>query len=225
MATAPERPALRERFERRRAEVIERAASVFAERGYDGAAIEDLSEATGLAAGGLYHYIGSKEQLLSEIFDQLMDPLLEVAQRIAADEGAARDRLRELIGVWVAHVAAHRDHMLVFSQERHVLERDPARWRAIRRSRREFERILGELIDQCAAEARGAGAGGAGGADNPPGAATAGGVPDLRIVQFGLLGMVNYTPQWLRPSGRLDAEQIAAGYWFVVDAALHGHRY
>ena len=37
---------------------------MFAERGYDQTSIQELAEAIGLAAGGLYHYIGSKERLL-----------------------------------------------------------------------------------------------------------------------------------------------------------------
>jgi hypothetical protein len=28
--------------------------------------------------------------------------------------------------------------------------------------------------------------------------------------------MVNYTPQWLRPKGRLSAEQVADGYCKII---------
>ncbi len=203
MATAPTRPALKERFERRRAEVLNTCAEVFAERGYDGAGIEDLSAATGLAAGGLYHYIGSKEQALFEIFSQLMDPLLQQAREIEISEAPAAERLRSLLRLWVAHVAAHRHHMLVFSQERHILERDPGRWRQIRHSRRDFERLLASLLEQTAAEI-----------------SPSREKPDLQLIELALLGMVNYAPQWLKPTGRLRAEQIADGYCSLVLAGL-----
>ena len=219
MASAPTRPQLKERFERRRAEVLDRCAAVFAERGYGGAAIEDLSAATGLTAGGLYHYIGSKEEALFGIFSQLMDPLLEQAERIergkrqAADEGAGRgdrtragepaaaERLRALLRLWVGQVASHRDHMLVFNQERHILERDRSRWSEIRRARREFEELLDRLLAAAAAETGETGA-------------------DLALLRFALLGMVNHTAQWLRPDGRLSPEQIADGYWHFAMASL-----
>jgi AcrR family transcriptional regulator len=204
MATAPTRPQLKERFERRRAEVLDRCAAVFAERGFDGATIDDLSAATGLAAGGLYHYIGSKDLALFEILNQLMAPLLERAQAIAESKAPARDRLRQLIELWVRHVADHRDHMLIFSQERHILERDPERWSEIRRSRRQFERLLASLLEETAAELDAA----------PP--------PDLKMIELALLGMVNYTPQWLKPNGRLRAEEIAAAYFELVLARLMG---
>lgn len=196
MATAPTRPQLKERFERRRAEVLDRCAEVFAERGYGGAAIEDLSAATGLTVGGLYHYIGSKEQALFAIFSRLMDPLLAEARRIEAADVDPQERLRRLLRLWVGHVADHRDHMLVFNQERHVLERDRRRWHEIRRSRREFEELLGRLLAAAADE----------GSDT-----------DLTLLRFAVLGMVNHTAQWLRPDGRLSPTEIADGYWrFVI---------
>ena len=75
--TPPTRPALRERYERRRREVIATAARLFAERGYQETSMSELTAATGLAAGGLYHYIESKDELLIAICDELLDPLLE----------------------------------------------------------------------------------------------------------------------------------------------------
>jgi hypothetical protein len=35
---------------------------------------------------------------------------------------------------------------------------------------------------------------------------------DRRLSLLALLGMVNYTPQWVRPGGRLTAAEIADGY-------------
>lgn len=201
MATAPTRPQLKQRFERRQAEVLDRCATVFATRGYGGSAIEDLSEATGLTVGGLYHYIGSKEEALFGIFSRLMDPLLEEAQQIESGEGSAAEKLRELLRLWVGHVASHRDHMLVFNQERHILERDRRRWREIRSSRRSFEELLDRLLAAAAAEA--------GDIET-----------DLSLLRFALLGMVNHTAQWIRPSGRLTPTEIADNYWRFAMASL-----
>jgi len=52
--TPPARPALRARYEQRQREVVAAAAKLFAENGYQATSIADLTEATGLAAGGLY---------------------------------------------------------------------------------------------------------------------------------------------------------------------------
>jgi TetR/AcrR family transcriptional regulator, cholesterol catabolism regulator len=187
---------LRARYEARRSEVVAAAAELFAERGYDGTSISELTAATGLAAGGLYHYIEGKDDLLIAICDELLEPLLARAREIVATEAPPVEQLRELVWAWVAHVVAHRHHMLVFTQERQAIERQP-RWRHVRAQRRAFEKILDELL------ARGEGDGSMSFADR-------------RLSLLALLGMVNYTPQWVRPHGRLSPAEIAAGYCAIV---------
>ena len=85
MATRPTRPALRERYDRRQQAVVTGAARVFAKRGYDQTSVQQLADELGIAAGGLYHYFGGKEQLLITICDQLTDGLVEEAEAAAAE--------------------------------------------------------------------------------------------------------------------------------------------
>jgi TetR/AcrR family transcriptional regulator, cholesterol catabolism regulator len=192
VAAPPTRPRLRARYDRRRQDVVDAAAKVFAERGFQATTMEDLSEATGLAAGGLYHYIGNKEQLLFDICAELLDPLLEEARAIAAEPAPPDDTLRRLVRIWVGHVERHLNHMRVFQQERLVIERGP-RWRAIRTSRKEFECVLERVL--AAGERSG---------DFR--------FVDRRLALMALLSMINYLPQWFRPHGRLSADQVADGF-------------
>ena len=135
--TRPRRPALRERYDRKQQQVITEAARVFAQQGYDQTTMQELSGAVGIAAGGLYHYFGSKEQLLIRICDALMNPLLAEATELLKSDDPPETQLRELIQLWVEHVVAHRDHMLVFQQERHVIEHG-AQWKGVRDDRKAF---------------------------------------------------------------------------------------
>jgi len=185
----PTRPALRARYEGRRQALIEAAAKLFAERGYEETSIGDLSEATGLTAGGIYHYTASKEGLLIAICDELLDPLLDRARAIVAVDAPPTEHLRELLRTWLLHIEGHLPHMLVFSQERHTIEREP-QWRAVRRQRKEFEEILDGVLARGEAD----------------GSMT---FEDRGLALLALLGMVNYAPQWLRPGGRRSAEEIA----------------
>jgi len=194
--TPPTRPALRARYEARRREVVATAAQLFAERGYDSTSMSELTAATGLAAGGLYHYIEGKDDLLIAICDELLEPLLTQAREIVAEDAKPVEQLRELVGAWVAHVVEHRDHMLVFTQERQAIEGEP-RWRRVRSQRKAFEKILDEVLARGEAE----------------GSMT---FADRRLSLLALLGMVNYTPQWVRPGGRLSAQEIADGYCAIV---------
>jgi AcrR family transcriptional regulator len=201
VATAPTRPALRERYDRRQETLVRRAARAFARRGYDQTTMQELAATMDLATGALYHYFGAKEQLLRAICDQLMEPLLERARELVAQDASPPDRLRALVRLWVQHVTEHRDHMLVFQQERHVIETGSA-WRGVRASRKAFERLVADAL---ADAVRGAGPAGAGGRS--------------RLDLLALLGMVNHTAQWYRPRGELTPAQIADGY---VDLVL-GH--
>lgn len=185
MSKPPTSPALRERYDRRQQEVVSTAAALFARRGFRATSMDELSEATGLRSGGLYHYIGSKQRLLLRIFGQLTEPLLERAAEIEDTAGDDESKLRALVRAWVTHIEAHLDHMAVFAQERHAIEHEPE-WEEVRASRDAFEAILGRRL-------------------------AAVGLKD-RLTLFALLGMVNHTATWLRPGGRLTAEQIADGY-------------
>lgn len=201
MAAPPTKPALRARYDRRRAEVIDVAAKVFAERGYHATSIEDLVRATRMTKGGLYHYTAGKEDLLLGVVEELMDPLLTTAKEALKAEGTAESRLRALLTLWLEHVANHRDHMIVFGQERRTLERT-ARWRQLRLARRSFERLLTEAIDAGCEDGSFA-------------------VADRRLALMMLLGAVNHVPQWFRPNGRLKPADIAELY---CDLLLDGIR-
>ena len=199
MAAPPTRPALRRRYDAKRDAVVQAAAALFAARGYHATRMQDLTEATGLTAGGLYHYFGSKEQLLIAICDALMEPLLERVEALELEAREPEAALRALVATWVAHVVAHRDHMLVFQRERHVIERDP-QWHHVVARRKRFEQLLERALERVE---------------------RARGVPfaDRRLTTFALLGMVNHLPQWHRPRGRLSPEQIAVGFCDMVLAA------
>jgi AcrR family transcriptional regulator len=194
VATAPTRPALRERYDRRRQRAVYQAAKVFARNGYDQTTMQELASTMGLATGALYHYFGAKEQLLRAICDQLMEPLLQRAQALTTADGPPEEQLHALVRMWVAHVVEHRDHMLVFQQERHVIESGSS-WRGVRASRKAFERLVADLLDRALA---------------------GGGEDHTRLALLALLGMVNHTAQWYRPRGPLSPEQIADGYVDLV---------
>jgi AcrR family transcriptional regulator len=200
MPPKPDRTALRERYDRRQAQVVLDAARVFARQGYDQTTVPQLADELGLAAGSLYHYFGSKEQLLIAICDQLMDPLLDEARAITADhdDDNPEAQLQQLVRLWVAHVIERRNHMLVFQQERHVIDHGD-QWRLVRDRRKEFERLMESVLERVHDDGRAR-------------------LTDARLSLAALLGMVNHTAQWYRPRGRLTAAEIADGYVELIVA-------
>jgi TetR/AcrR family transcriptional repressor of nem operon len=80
-----------------RREIIRRAAPIFNQKGYDGAALSDLMRATGLEKGGIYRHFDSKQELAGEAFDHAwklaMDARFEGTQKIPNTV----DRLKQII--------------------------------------------------------------------------------------------------------------------------------
>ncbi len=60
-------------------------------RGYHATGIAELCEVNGLGKGALYHYIGSKEELLAAIHDRVMDEVMVGADRVAEAGGSPSD--------------------------------------------------------------------------------------------------------------------------------------
>ncbi len=105
------------------------AAHVFAERGYTATSIAELPRRPASRRAASTTTSKRKEDLLIAICDELLEPLLAEAR---GDRRHRRfppsEQLRDLVRAWVEHVGSHQNHMLVFTQERHVIEREP-RWR------------------------------------------------------------------------------------------------
>jgi AcrR family transcriptional regulator len=197
--TPPTRPRLRAKYEQRKEFVVTAAAQEFAKRGYHATSIEDLVVATGLQRGGLYHYIESKQQLLWLIHDQLLRPLLSQAQEICSRNTDPETQLRALMDVWVAHVASHRDHMVVFNEERRLIE-SGHEWKRARKQRRDFQKLLNGILERGIAD----------GSFH---------ISDPRIAEMTILGIVNHMSQWLDSRGRLSPEEVADR---CIDIVLHG---
>ncbi len=82
-----------------RERIVESAATVFSKRGFFGASMTDLLEATGLQKGGLYNHFASKEQLALESFDWAVRHVEErYAAALDGVEGAV-DRLLAIVEV------------------------------------------------------------------------------------------------------------------------------
>jgi TetR/AcrR family transcriptional repressor of nem operon len=83
--------------EHTRQEIIRKAAPIFNQRGYDGAALSDLMKATGLEKGGIYRHVDSKEELAAEAFDYACEETLHA--RIHDLDGITNtvDRLKQLL--------------------------------------------------------------------------------------------------------------------------------
>ncbi len=87
--------------EQTRRKIVEAAAPIFNERGYDGASMADLMAATGLKKGGIYRHFSSKEELAAAAFDYTWKAAQNL-RLVNVDESASgTDQLKQLIANFV----------------------------------------------------------------------------------------------------------------------------
>ena len=83
--------------EQTRQEIIRKAAPIFNQRGYEGAALSDLMKATGLEKGGIYRHFDSKQQLAAESFDYAWNLALDTRFEGTNEIANTVDRLRQVV--------------------------------------------------------------------------------------------------------------------------------
>lgn len=67
----------REQAAENRERIVQVAAKLFRERGFDGIGVADLMKAAGLTHGGFYGHFGSKEDLAAEASDRALKDVLQ----------------------------------------------------------------------------------------------------------------------------------------------------
>ena len=178
--------------------IIDTSARVFARRGYHATGIMELCAENDLGKGALYHYIGSKEELLAAIHDRVMDEVMAGAERVAQAGGSPPSQLAMLGEELLDVIHRYPDHVWVFLHEFPALTGERAEQFRVRR--REYERRV-EAVLQAGVDAG-----------------------EFRKVQPRLtamawLGMHNYTYLWLKAGGRLSARDVAKPF---ADIFMHG---
>jgi TetR/AcrR family transcriptional regulator, transcriptional repressor for nem operon len=83
--------------EHTRREIIRKAAPIFNQKGYEGAALSDLMQATGLEKGGIYRHFDSKQQLAAEAFDYAWNLALDTRFEGTQQISNSVDRLKQLV--------------------------------------------------------------------------------------------------------------------------------
>jgi TetR/AcrR family transcriptional repressor of nem operon len=83
--------------EETRQEIIRKAAPIFNQKGYDGAALSDLMRATGLEKGGIYRHFESKQELAVVAFDHAWKIALDMRFEGTEEIRNTVDRLKQVV--------------------------------------------------------------------------------------------------------------------------------
>lgn len=83
--------------EQTRQEIIRKAAPIFNQKGYDGAALSDLMQATGLEKGGIYRHFASKQELAGDAFDYAWKLAMDARFEGTEEIPNTVDRLKQIV--------------------------------------------------------------------------------------------------------------------------------
>ncbi len=85
-----------EDYGERRRNILDKAAELFADRGYARSSISELATACNASKSWLYHYYPSKEAILYDIMRLHVTELVKMAEEALAHEGSPRQKFRFL---------------------------------------------------------------------------------------------------------------------------------
>jgi AcrR family transcriptional regulator len=179
--------------------LLQVAVKLFNERGYDGTSMEDLSRKLGITKSAIYHHVPSKEELLRLSVDRALDGLFEVASETAQLDGRAIDRLEHLVRGSVLVLADRLPFVTLLLRVRGNTKVE----RAALARRREFDRLVTDLVKQAEAEG-----------DVRPDV-------DPAVTARLVFGMVNSLIEWYKPRRGSSAAEVADA---VCKVAFEGLR-
>jgi AcrR family transcriptional regulator len=191
----------RANWQARRQVIIDTSAPVFARRGYHATGIMELCAANDLGKGALYHYIGSKEELLAAIHDRVMDEVMIGADRVAEAGGSPSRQLAMLGEELLDVIHRYPDHVWVFLHEFPALTGERAE--QFRERRRGYEERV-EAVLQAGVDS---------GEFRPL---------EPKLTAMAWLGMHNYTYLWLKAGGRLSARDVAKPFADIFMRGISG---
>jgi len=199
MATALAPASHDTRFDRRLSEILDYATEVFAEKGYEGASMRDLSRLSGISLAGLYYYFESKEKLLYFIQKHTFLSIVDRLRRRLAVTSDPEERIRIFVHNHVDYSIARPKAMKVLSHEDEALK--DSYGSELGRIKREYYRICLTLVD---------------GLMKREGLSSR---VNTRTAVMGLFGMMNWLYTWHNPRVDPDAANVACQF---TDILLHG---
>lgn len=147
---APSLPAARPKGRGRQATrdkadtLLEAAAALIAEKGFEATAIRDVGRRLEVSLGGMYYYFASKDDLLYQIQSRTFEALLADQERLAALPGTPRERLGRLLAGHLAFFERHPNEMKICTFELESLKGDA--YDRVLAVRRRYYRVVADAI-------------------------------------------------------------------------------
>ena len=181
----------------RRDELLELAATMFAERGLRATTVRDIADSAGILSGSLYHHFSSKEEMVDEVLRGFLDWLFDRYQQIVATEPNPLERLK---GLFMASFEAieHRHAQVVIYQDEAKRLSGQERFSYVEQRNKEQRKMWVDVLNQGIEE----------GSFRPD--------IDVDLVYRFIRDTTWVSVRWYQPGGPLTAEQVGHQYLAIV---------
>ena len=182
-------------YEQRRETIVEKAAALFAKQGFHGTSMSDLSAATTMSKSLLYHYYGSKEEMLYAVMLSHVDQLVGDVEGVMQLDLAPKAKLAALIHAFMVHYVGAVDRQKVLLNELESLPPD-RRTVIVSKQRMIVDTLQGLLVEIFGKLESSA---------------------EERVRTMLIFGMINWTHTWFDPNGTVSPDRLAD---MVVDFTM-----
>jgi AcrR family transcriptional regulator len=134
----------------RKAEIRNKAAEVFAEKGFHRASIRDVAKASNMSLAGLYYYYRGKDEILFDIQHEAFGHLLESHAEALAGVKDPEEKLQRVIEAHLEFFASNIPQMKVISHESEALEDKFGEM--VGEQRRRYVRLVRGILDEIGAQ-------------------------------------------------------------------------
>jgi TetR/AcrR family transcriptional regulator, cholesterol catabolism regulator len=171
-----------------RENILQAAATIFQEKGYHAASMQDIAEAVDLKKGSLYHYVTSKQEILLALLDEALELIVDRIEGAITPALSPSQKLRQAMRAYLGFLAENRSLSSVLLLEYRSLEPEYKDLHIPRRD--QVDDIWQGIIEEGVST-------GEFQSSNPG------------LVSKALLGVLNWAITWYREDGALSTEQIA----------------
>jgi AcrR family transcriptional regulator len=181
----------------RRDELLDLAASMFAERGLRATTVRDIADSAGILSGSLYHHFSSKEEMVDELLRDFLDWLFDRYQEVVATEPNPLERLK---GLFMASFEAieHRHAQVVIYQDEAKRLSGQERFSYVEERNKEQRKMWVDMLNEGIEEGHFR-------ADI-----------DVDLVYRFIRDTTWVSVRWYQPGGPLTAEQVGRHYLSIV---------
>lgn len=185
--------------------VIDTAIELFHKKGYRVTTLDDVSRELGVTKAALYHYVSSKENLLSIIYIQALENIFKNTNKIFGMDLPPDKKLRLIIHNHIKGIIIKSLSMfsVFFTEENQLPEKD---FRKIQEEKKKYNQIVEKIIEEGISQ---------GLFKNT----------DPKLQVYSIMGMCNWVYKWYKPGHTYGPDQIVDHFIRLLEAGyLRGNR-